>query len=90
MGNTTKKAINRDRFSDPIQISASIIKDATGTDFKNNMGGSKKSSRRGKRKAAPPVTMPAAKERKKPRLIFPKEKAMVFQNSMVRICDSSD
>jgi hypothetical protein len=84
MGNTTIKETNKDRFSDPIQISAKIIKEATGTDFKNEIGGCKKSSSKGKRQAAPPVMMPAAKARKKPRLIFPKENAMVFQNSIVK------
>jgi len=57
MGNTTRKAIKTDKFSEPTQIRASMTKEATGTDFIRDISGSSKSLKRGKRHAAPPARM---------------------------------
>jgi hypothetical protein len=56
-----------------------MTKEATGTDFIRDISGSSKSLKRGKRHAAPPARIPEPKAIRNPRLIFPKERAMVNQ-----------
>ena len=86
MGNTTRNAIKTDRFLEPIQISARMTKEATGTDLTRTMTGSSKSFKNGKRQAALPVRMPARNAPKNPVLILPKVRPIVLQNSAVEIC----
>ena len=81
MGTTTRKEIKTDRFSDPIQISARMTKEATGTDRIISIGGFKNSFTRGKAQPRLPRRIPRQKALKNPRQMRREEWNRLSQKS---------
>jgi hypothetical protein len=90
IGKTTRKAMNMERFLEPIHMSASITKDATGTDFITDIIGDRSSLTTENLKASIPIAIPRRKAPRKPAPIFPIEEAMEIQKSALTNCPARD
>ena len=80
MGVTIKKEITTDRFREGTQISARMIKEATGMDLITLIRGAVRSRTGPNREDSTARTVPARQARRNPRVIRQKENRMALQN----------